>query len=180
MTGRPHTITNADGPGRSLTTGTETGPIPMTDLWTGSIGRREQVPIRAAGFWAAVVALVGAIGYILSVPLQVMSMLSPTQDAVVAFVSSLAIAPSFLVAVVALHYTVLPEKHFWTHGSSPACDHLRDTCLRQLRRAAGYGSPGGILVELHRPSGHTRPPQRPEPDPTLAHVGCRRARVHIP
>jgi hypothetical protein len=87
----------------------------MTDLRSGSIGRREQAAIRAAGFWAAVVALVGAIGYILSVPLQIMSMLSPTQDAVVAFASSLAIAPSFLVAVVALHYTVVPEKRFWTH-----------------------------------------------------------------
>jgi hypothetical protein len=87
----------------------------MTDLMTGSIGRREHVTIRNAGFWAAVAALAGAIGYILSVLLQVMSMLSPTQDAVVAFVSSLAIAPSLLVAVVALHYTVPPEKRFWTH-----------------------------------------------------------------
>ncbi len=31
-----------------------------------------------------------------------------------AFASSLVIAPSFLVTVVALHYTVLPEKRFWT------------------------------------------------------------------
>jgi hypothetical protein len=93
----------------------ETGPYPMTDVRGGSIGRREQVAIRAAGFWAAVVALAGAIGYIVSVPLQVMSMLSPTQDSVVAFVSSLAIAPSFLVAVTALHYTAPQEKRFWTH-----------------------------------------------------------------
>jgi hypothetical protein len=84
-------------------------------LTNESIGRREHASIRAAGFWAAVVALVGTIGYILSVPLQIMSMLSPTQDAVVAFASSLAIAPSFLVAVVAMHYTVPPEKRFWTH-----------------------------------------------------------------
>jgi hypothetical protein len=115
MTSRLHTITNVDGPGRSSTTGAETAPYPTTDLRNGSIGRREQEAIRAAGFWAAVVALVGAIGYILSVPLQIMSILSPTQDAVLAFASSLAIAPSFLVAAVALHYTVLPEKRFWTH-----------------------------------------------------------------
>jgi hypothetical protein len=87
----------------------------MTDLTNGPIWRREQAAIHTAGFWAAAAALVGAIGYILSVPLQIMSILSPTQDAVVAFASSLAIAPSFLVAVVALHYTVLPEKRFWTH-----------------------------------------------------------------
>jgi hypothetical protein len=115
MPGRPHTITNIDGYRASSTTGPETGPSPMTDVGSGSTGPRELIAIRAAGFWAAVVALVGAMGYILSVPLQIMSMLSPTQDAVVAFVSSLAIAPSFLVAVVALHYTVLPEKRFWTH-----------------------------------------------------------------
>jgi hypothetical protein len=117
MTSQLHTTTNVDGPGRSSTTGPETGPYPTTDSRSGPIGRREQAAIRAAGFWAALVALAGAIGYILSVPLQVMSMLSPTQDAVVAFVSSLAIAPSFLVAVVALHYTVLPEKRFWTHAA---------------------------------------------------------------
>jgi hypothetical protein len=116
MTGRPHTTTtNVDGPGRSLTSGPETSPRPITDLTNESIGRREHASIRAAGFWAAMVALVGTIGYILSVPLQIMSMLSPTQDAVVAFASSLAIAPSFLVAVVAMHYTVPPEKRFWTH-----------------------------------------------------------------
>jgi hypothetical protein len=47
--------------------------------------------------------------------LQITSTLSPPRDAAVAFVSSLAIAPSFLVAVVALHHTVPPEKRFWTH-----------------------------------------------------------------
>ena len=86
-----------------------------TEVRSGSIGRSEQVAIRAVGFWAAVIALLGAIGYILSVPLQIMSILSPTQDSVLAFVSSLAIAPSFLVAVTALHYTVFADKHFWTH-----------------------------------------------------------------
>jgi len=115
MTSRLHTTTNVDGSDESSTTGTETGPYPTTVLSSGSIGRREQVAIRAAGFWAAVVALMGAIGYIFSVALQIMSILSPTQDAVVAFASSLAIAPSFLVAVVALHYMVLPQKRFWTH-----------------------------------------------------------------
>jgi hypothetical protein len=115
MTSRPHTTANAEGPGRLLATRPEPGLSPTPDLMTGSIGRSERVTIRAAGFWAAVLALTGAIGYVLSVPLQITSVLSPTQDSVVAFVSSLAIAPSFLVAVVALHYTVRPEKRFWTH-----------------------------------------------------------------
>ncbi|MDX6256653.1 MAG: hypothetical protein QOJ11_2987 [Frankiales bacterium] len=115
MTSRPRTTIDVDSSGRSLATGSEHGSYPDIDLTIESIGRRERASIRAAGFWAAVLALVGAIGYILSVPLQITSVLSPTQDAAVAFASSLAIAPSFLVAVVALHYTVLPEKRFWTH-----------------------------------------------------------------
>ncbi|MDT5116409.1 MAG: hypothetical protein QOE30_2148 [Mycobacterium sp.] len=115
MTSGLHTTTNVGGPGRSSTRDPETDPYPILDVRDGPIERHEQVAIRTAGFWAAVVALIGAVGYILSVPLQIMSMLNPTQDAVVAFASSLAIAPSFLVAVVALHHTVPPEKRFWTH-----------------------------------------------------------------
>jgi hypothetical protein len=115
MTTGTQTTSSAEGGGSSLTAPPESGPCSMTDFASGSIGTREHTTIRAAGFWAAVMALVGAIGYILSVPLQIMSVLSPTQDSVVAFASSLAIAPSFLVAVVALHYTVPPEKRFWTH-----------------------------------------------------------------
>jgi hypothetical protein len=109
MTSRPHTTIDVDGPLDTL------GASAMPDSRSGSTRRGEQAAIRAAGFWAAVVALVGASGYIVSVPLQIMSVLSPTQDSVVAFVSSLAIAPSFLVAVVALHHTVPPDKRFWTH-----------------------------------------------------------------
>jgi hypothetical protein len=116
MTSRPGTITTTvNGPVGSPTTTPDTGPRPRTDVTSELIGRREHASIRAAGFWAALLALAGAIGYILSVPLQIMSILSPTQDAVVAFASSLAIAPAFLVAIVALHYTVPPAKRFWTH-----------------------------------------------------------------
>ena len=115
MTSRLHTTTTVDDPGSSVAGGPETVPRSMPEFSSGSNG--QQAIVRAAGFWAAVVALAGAIGYILSVPLQLMSILSPTQDSVFAFVSSLAIAPSFLVAVVALHYTMLPEKRFWTHAA---------------------------------------------------------------
>ncbi|MCW2941352.1 MAG: hypothetical protein JWN00_4337 [Actinomycetia bacterium] len=116
MTGQLHTTLSAQDRGGSVATRPEAaGPCSTTGWATGSPGLPERATIRRAGFWAAVVALAGAVGYILSVPLQVMSVLSPTQDSVLAFVSSLAIAPSFLVAVTALHYTVPPEKRFWTH-----------------------------------------------------------------
>jgi hypothetical protein len=118
MTNRPRATISVDGPEGSFSTGPERGGFLMSDLPSEAIGRSEHAEhaaIRAAGFWAALLALGGAIGYILSVPLQIFSLLSPTQDSVVAFVSSLAIAPSFLVAVVALHSTLSPEKRFWTH-----------------------------------------------------------------
>jgi hypothetical protein len=59
---------------------TGTGPGSIIDLTRESIGRREQAAIRAAGFWAAGLALVGTICYVLSVPLQIASMLSPSED----------------------------------------------------------------------------------------------------
>ena len=69
------------------------------------------------GFWAALVALVGAVGYIVSVPLQIFNVVSPLQDSIIAFGSSLIIATPFLVAMLALHYTVSEEKKFWTHAA---------------------------------------------------------------
>ncbi|GCE23602.1 hypothetical protein [Dictyobacter kobayashii] len=69
------------------------------------------------GFWAALVALIGAIGYIVSVPLQIFKVVTPLQDSIIAFVFSLIIATPFLIAMLALHYTVPAEKKFWTHAA---------------------------------------------------------------
>jgi hypothetical protein len=115
MTSRLHSAIDLDGPNSSVVTVPEPGTPAMPDTKSESAGRGQQELVRAAGFWAAVVALLGAGGYIISVPLQIMSVLGPTQDSVLAFVSSLAIAPSFLVAVIALHHTVPSDKRFWTH-----------------------------------------------------------------
>lgn len=69
------------------------------------------------GFWSALVAFVGAIGYILSVPMQIFNLLSPLQDSILAFASSVIIATPFLLGMLALHYTVSEEKKFWTHAA---------------------------------------------------------------
>ena len=69
------------------------------------------------GFWSAIVAFVGAVGYILSVPLQIFNVLSPLQDSILAFASSLIIATPFLLAMLALHYSVSEEHKFWTHAA---------------------------------------------------------------
>jgi hypothetical protein len=69
------------------------------------------------GFWAAVLALLGAFGYVLSVPLQVLGVLDYTQDAVLAFGASLVIAVPFVLTMLALHDTVARESRFWTQAA---------------------------------------------------------------
>ena len=76
-----------------------------------------QNTIARIGFWSAIVALVGAVGYILTVPLQIFNMVSPLQDSIIAFASSLIIATPFLLAMLALHYTVSEDKRFWTNAA---------------------------------------------------------------
>jgi len=73
--------------------------------------------INKIGFWAAFVAFVGAVGYIVSVPLQILNVVNYVQDSILAFGFSLIIPASFLVAMLALHSTVSEEKKFWTHAA---------------------------------------------------------------
>jgi len=73
--------------------------------------------INKIGFWAAVVAFIGAVGYIVSVPLQILNVVNYVQDSILAFGFSLIIPASFLVAMLALHSTVSEEKKFWTHAA---------------------------------------------------------------
>jgi hypothetical protein len=67
------------------------------------------------GFWAAVVAFAGAVGYMLSAFLQVLHMVSDRTDAVIAFAASLLIPVPFLLAMLVLHHTVPAAQRFWTH-----------------------------------------------------------------
>jgi hypothetical protein len=52
-----------------------------------------------------------------SVPLQVLNVVSPLQDSIIAFASSLIIATPFVLAMLALHYVVPEGKKFWTHAA---------------------------------------------------------------
>jgi len=73
--------------------------------------------IAKIGFWSAFVALIGAVGYIISVPLQIFNLVTPLRDAAIAFVFSLLMPMSFLLAMLALHYTVSEENKFWTNSA---------------------------------------------------------------
>jgi hypothetical protein len=69
------------------------------------------------GFWAALVAFVGAIGYMASAFFQILDIVGPLQVAIIGFASSLAITVPFLLAMLALHYTVSEENRFFTHAA---------------------------------------------------------------
>jgi hypothetical protein len=81
------------------------------------IADRQRAEVARFGFWSALVALAGAVGYIVSVPLQTFNVVGPLQDSVIAFASSLIIPTPFLLAMLALHHLVPPEKKFWTHAA---------------------------------------------------------------
>ena len=76
-----------------------------------------ETSISRIGFWAALVAFVGAVGYVASVPLQILNVVTPLEDSVIAFGFSLIIPTPFLVAMLVLHHTVSEEKRFWTHAA---------------------------------------------------------------
>lgn len=67
------------------------------------------------GFWAALVAFVGAVGYMLSAFLQILGIVSDRNDAILAFAASLLIPVPFLLTMLVLHHTVSEEQRFWTH-----------------------------------------------------------------
>jgi hypothetical protein len=66
------------------------------------------------GFWASLLALLGAVGYFLSALLQISGVLTDLQDAVLAFGSSLLMPVPFLLAMLALHALAPIDRRFWS------------------------------------------------------------------
>jgi hypothetical protein len=69
------------------------------------------------GFWSALVAFVAAVGFSVALVLQVGGMLVFPWDGILIFGFSLGIATPFLLAILALHYTVPNEKKIWSHAA---------------------------------------------------------------
>jgi hypothetical protein len=63
---------------------------------------RANVAIAKIGFWSAFVAFIGAVGYIVSVPLQILNLVSPLQDSIIAFGASLIIPTASLLTMLEL------------------------------------------------------------------------------
>jgi hypothetical protein len=69
------------------------------------------------GFWSALVAFVAAVGFSVALVLQLGGVLVFPWDGILIFGFSLGIATPFLLAILALHYTVPNEKKIWSHAA---------------------------------------------------------------
>jgi hypothetical protein len=67
------------------------------------------------GFWAALIALIGAVGYMVSAFLQILGVVNDLHDAVIAFSASLLMPVPILLAMLVLDHTVAEGQRFWTH-----------------------------------------------------------------
>jgi hypothetical protein len=69
------------------------------------------------GFWAALVSFTGAVGFSIVQYMQILAVLSPPWDGILIYGFSLCIAVPFMIAMLALHYVVLPGKKIWSHAA---------------------------------------------------------------
>jgi hypothetical protein len=69
------------------------------------------------GFWGALIAFVGAVGYMVSAFLQILNLVGPLEDSVIAFATSLMMPIPFLLSMLVLHATVPEDRKFWTSAA---------------------------------------------------------------
>ena len=76
-----------------------------------------QKSVYTFGFWSALVAFVAAVGYGVAQILQVGGVLVFPWDGILIYLFSLGIATPFMLALLALHYTVPNAKKIWSHAA---------------------------------------------------------------
>jgi len=69
------------------------------------------------GFWSSLVAFAGAFGYSVAQILQILTVLRSPYDAILIYGFSLCIATPFVVAMLALHYSMPDAKRVWSHAA---------------------------------------------------------------
>jgi len=67
------------------------------------------------GFYSSLVSFIAAVGYCIAQVLQLAGVITFPADAVLIYGFSLGIAAPYVVAVTAVHYSVIPEKRIWSH-----------------------------------------------------------------
>jgi len=73
--------------------------------------------VSKVGFWFALFAFAASLGYDIVQILQIVGVVRYPADAITIYAFSLGIPVPFVVAMVALHYSVPPEKHIWSHSA---------------------------------------------------------------
>jgi len=119
-------------------------PVGISSALRESCGM--EVSISRIGFWAALVAFVGAVGYVASVPLQILNVVSPLEDSAIAFGFSLIIPTPFLLAMLVLHHTVREEVLDSCGGS--LCSHIHSLLHYELRCPVDNRDSGRVLLDL--------------------------------
>lgn len=69
------------------------------------------------GFWSALIAFVGALGFSVAQILQLLSVLHTPWDAILIYGFSLCIATPFVLAMLAFHHLIPEGKKFWSHAA---------------------------------------------------------------
>jgi len=73
--------------------------------------------IALLGFYSALAAFVAAVGYCVVQILQITGLIIYPVDDILIYGFSLGIAPPFLLAMLALHYSVPGERRIWSHAA---------------------------------------------------------------
>jgi hypothetical protein len=69
------------------------------------------------GFYSSLIAATACVGYAISQILQILGLVTYPLDAVLIYGFSLAIAPPFLLSMLAFYYLVPVQKKFWAHAA---------------------------------------------------------------
>jgi hypothetical protein len=69
------------------------------------------------GFWAALVAFAGTLGFSIVQIMQIMAFLHPPLDGILIYGFSLCIATPFMIAMLALHYVTPEGNRIWSHAA---------------------------------------------------------------
>ncbi len=86
----------------------------VAEVETADSSRRSLYKV---GFWSALVASIGAVGYSVVQIMQILKLLSYPLDAIVIYGFSLCIATPFILAMLALHHLTPEGKRFWSHAA---------------------------------------------------------------
>ncbi len=69
------------------------------------------------GFYSALIAFIASVGYDVAQILQIVGSLKYPLDNILIFGFSLLIPIPFILAMLALHYSVSDDKKIWTHAA---------------------------------------------------------------